>query len=131
MREWQASVREAVGKDRLAWRLITPFGLRYRQEVVTQRTRNKSENEALAFVPQSTANDICLHAAIEINRRAAQYEGKVIGLVHDCVYFECPVEYAEAAGAMMEREMQGAGELVFHRVPFVAEAEIGDNCGDV
>lgn len=131
LKKWQDSVREAVGKDRLAWRLITPFGLRYRQEVVTQRTRNKSENEALSFVPQSTANDICLHAAIEVNKRLDEYGARLVCSVHDALYVESPIDNAQAVGAMMEREMAGAAELVFHRAPFVAEAEYGNNFQEV
>ena len=131
LKKWQDSVREAVGKDRLAWRLITPFGLRYRQEVVTQRTRNKAENEALSFVPQSTANDICLHAAIEVNKRLDEYGARLVCSVHDALYVEAPLDKAQAVGAMMEREMAGAAELVFHRAPFVAEAEYGNNFQEV
>jgi len=131
LKVWQDGIREAVGRDDLLWRLTTPFGLKFRQEVVTRRTRNKVENEALSFCPQSTANDICLHAAIEVNKRLDAYGAKLVSSVHDCLYVECPIENAEAVGKMMETEMAGAAEQIFHRAPFVAEAEIGDSWQEV
>ena len=92
---------------------------------------NSTQNEALAFVPQSTANDICLHAAIEVNKQVGQYGGKIVGLVHDAIYVECPEEHVTECGGMMEHEMSKAATLVFDRVPFVAEAEVGNSWDEV
>lgn len=131
LKKWQDSIRESVGNDSLAWRTITPFGLRFKQEVVTYKNQNSVGNEALAFVPQSTANDICLHAAIEINKRVGQYGAQLIGLVHDATYVLCPEDKVEECSKMMENEMRGAARLVFHRVPFEAEAEVGDSWAEV
>lgn len=131
LKKWQDSIRESVGNDTLSWRTITPFGLRFKQEVVTYKNQNKVGNEALAFVPQSTANDICLHAAIEINKRVGQYGAQLIGLVHDATYVLCPEDKVEECSKMMENEMRGAARLVFHRVPFEAEAEVGDSWAEV
>lgn len=131
LKKWQDSIRESVGNDSLSWRTITPFGLRFKQEVVTYKNQNKVGNEALAFVPQSTANDICLHAAIEINKRVGQYGAQLIGLVHDATYVLCPEDKVEECSKMMENEMRGAARLVFHRVPFEAEAEVGDSWAEV
>ena len=131
LKKWQDSIRESVGNDSLSWRTITPFGLWFKQEVVTYKNQNKVGNEALAFVPQSTANDICLHAAIEINKRVGQYGAQLIGLVHDATYVLCPEDKVEECSKMMENEMRGAARLVFHRVPFEAEAEVGDSWAEV
>lgn len=131
LKKWQDSIRESVGNDSLAWRTTTPFGLRFKQEVVTYKNQNSVGNEALAFVPQSTANDICLHAAIEINKRVGQYGAELIGLVHDATYVLCPEDKVEECSKMMENEMRGAARLVFHRVPFEAEAEVGDSWAEV
>lgn len=131
LKKWQDSIRESVGNDSLAWRTITPFGLRFKQEVVTYKNQNSVGNEALAFVPQSTANDICLHAAIEINKRVGQYGAELIGLVHDATYVLCPEDKVEECSKMMENEMRGAARLVFQRVPFEAEAEVGDSWAEV
>ena len=103
----------------------------YNPLYVADKNYASTKNEALAFVPQSTANDICLHASIEVNKKAQQYDSKIVGLVHDAIYVECPEENVEECGSMMEHEMSEAAKLIFKRVPFVAEAEVGDNWDEV
>ena len=131
LRDWQARVRHSVGRKEESHMRETKFGLTFNPLFVSNANYNSTQNEALAFVPQSTANDICLHAAIEVNKQVGQYGAKIIGLVHDAIYVECPDEHVEECGAMMEREMSKAATLVFDRVPFVAEAEVGNNWEEV
>ena len=131
LREWQKRVRHSVGRPEEADQLTTPFGFAYKPMRFTEKQYHSVQNEALAFVPQSTANDICLHAAIQINEKVRQYGAKLIGLVHDATYVECPEEAVEECSKMMEEEMSRAAELVFHRVPFIAEAEVGANWEEV
>nr|DAY43400.1 MAG TPA: DNA polymerase [Caudoviricetes sp.] len=131
LREWQKRVRHSVGRPEEADQLTTPFGFAYKPMRFTEKQYHSVQNEALAFVPQSTANDICLHAAIQINEKVRQYGAKLIGLVHDATYVECPEENVEECSKMMEEEMSRAAELVFHRVPFIAEAEVGANWEEV
>ena len=109
----------------------TKFGMTYNPLYVTDFHYASTQNEALAFVPQSTANDICLHAAIEVNKKVGQYGAKIVGLVHDAIYVECPEKNIKECGTMMEHEMSKAATLVFNRVPFVAEAEVGNNWEEV
>lgn len=131
LRDWQQKVRHSVGRKEETYMRQTKFGMTYNPLFVPDSKHNSTQNEALAFVPQSTANDICLNAAIRINEQVGQYGAKLIGLVHDATYVECPEETVEACGAMMEREMSKAATLVFNRVPFVAEAEVGNNWEEV
>lgn len=127
LRDWQARVKHSVGRKEEDHERETKFGLTFNPLFIADANYNSTQNEALAFVPQSTANDICLHAAIEVNKQVGQYGAKIVGLVHDAIYIECPEEHTKECGAMMEREMAKAATLVFNRVPFVAEAEVGDN----
>lgn len=131
LRDWQQKVRHSVGRKEETYMRQTKFGMTYNPLFVPDSKHNSTQNEALAFVPQSTANDICLNAAIRINEQVGRYGAKLIGLVHDATYVECPEETVEACGAMMEREMSKAATLVFNRVPFVAEAEVGNNWEEV
>lgn len=131
LRDWQKRVRHSVGRKEEDHERETKFGLTFNPLFVADSNYNSTQNEALAFVPQSTANDICLHAAVEVNKKVGQYGAKIVGLVHDAIYVECPEETVEACGAMMEREMSKAATLVFNRVPFVAEAEVGNNWEEV
>lgn len=131
LRDWQARVRHSVGRKEEDHERETKFGLTFNPLFVADANYNSTQNEALAFVPQSTANDICLNAAIKINEQVGQYGAKLIGLVHDATYVECPEETIEECSKMMEREMAQAATLVFNRVPFAAEAEVGNNWEEV
>lgn len=131
LRDWQARVRHSVGRKEENNERRTKFGMTYNPLFIADANYSSTQNEALAFVPQSTANDICLHAAIKINEQVGQYGAKLIGLVHDATYVECPEENIKECGTMMENEMSKAATLVFNRVPFVAEAEVGNNWEEV
>lgn len=131
LRDWQQKVRHSVGRKEETYMRQTKFGMTYNPLFVPDSKHNSTQNEALAFVPQSTANDICLNAAIKINEQVGQYGAKLIGLVHDATYVECPEETVKECSRMMEREMSKAATLVFNRVPFVAEAEVGNNWEEV
>lgn len=131
LRNWQQKVRHSVGRKEENYMRRTKFGMTYNPFFVPDADYASTQNEALAFVPQSTANDICLNAAIKINEQVGQYGAKLIGLVHDATYVECPEETVEECSRMMEREMSKAATLVFNRVPFVAEAEVGNNWEEV
>ena len=131
LRDWQQKVRHSVGRKEESYMRRTKFGMTYNPLFVPDADYASTQNEALAFVPQSTANDICLNAAIKINEQVGQYGAKLIGLVHDATYVECPEETVEECSRMMEREMSKAATLVFNRVPFVAEAEVGNNWEEV
>lgn len=131
LRDWQTRVRHSVGRKEENYMRRTKFGMTYNPLFVPDADYASTQNEALAFVPQSTANDICLNAAIKINKQVGQYGAKLIGLVHDATYVECPEETVEECSRMMEREMSKAATLVFNRVPFVAEAEVGNNWEEV
>lgn len=131
LRDWQQKVRHSVGRKEEDHMRQTKFGMRYKPLFISDADYSSTQNEALAFVPQSTANDICLNAAIKINEQVGQYSAKLIGLVHDATYVECPEETIEECSKMMEREMAKAATIVFNRVPFVAEAEVGNNWEEV
>lgn len=131
LREWQKRVRHSVGRKEEDNERKTKFGLTFNPLFISDADYTSTQNEALAFVPQSTANDICLNAAIKINEQVGQYGAKLIGLVHDATYVECPEETIEECSKMMEREMAKAATIVFNRVPFAAEAEVGNNWEEV
>lgn len=131
LRDWQARVKHSIGRKEETDERRTKFGMVYDPLFVSDNNYASTQNEALAFVPQSTANDICLNAAIKINKQVGQYGAKLIGLVHDATYVECPEETIEECSRMMEHEMSKAATLIFNRVPFVAEAEVGNNWEEV
>ena len=84
----------------------TLFGFHFQCEVVTGENKTSVENAALAFLPQSTANDICLEAALHIHRWIGEYGARIMGSIHDQILVSCPPEHAEEVGKRMEYEME-------------------------
>lgn len=133
LKEWQDNVARAITDPELSHFLTTPFNRRFQYEVITRRNQNAARNAALAFVPQSTANDICLDAALQVHSRAPAYDARIVGLVHDAIYLDAPdtPEVIEPLGKMVMTEMSGAAATIFHRVPFDTEATTGPSWADV
>lgn len=107
--------------------LTTPFGRRRRFTFVTPWNRHEIEKEALAFLPQSIASDICISAMIQLVN-----EGYPIRLpVHDSLMVECKAEEALDTCRHMATVMSGAAEAVFDFVPFPCDIEIGPSWGEL
>lgn len=103
----------------------TLFGFHFQCEIVTGENKTSVENAALAFLPQSTANDICLEAALAIHKWIGQYGARIMGTIHDQILVSCPPEHAEAVGLRMQEEMESSAQralgdaLVFDAKPDV------------
>lgn len=133
LKKWHDNLRAALTDPSLAHFLTTPFNRQFQFEVITRRNHGNAFRAALAFVPQSTANDICLNAALEVHARAPRYDARIVGLVHDAIYLDAPNDEAvlEPLGKMVMTEMTGAAAAIFHRVPFETEATTGPSWADV
>ncbi|ALY10132.1 DNA polymerase I [Arthrobacter phage Rings] len=112
--------------------MVTPFGFHFQCEVVTGENRNSVENSALAFMPQSTANDICLDAALHIFEWIGDYGARIMATVHDQILVSCPPEHAIEVGERMEHEMkESARRALGDQCVFDAKPDIGDNWADL
>jgi DNA polymerase I-like protein with 3'-5' exonuclease and polymerase domains len=123
LRAWQAMRKEQAtqGED-----IVTAYGWHFQAEVILDKNANSIENSALAFEPQSTANDICLGAAMRIQPQLKQYNAWLIATVHDQIIADSPIEHAKAVGELMEREMLAESKLVVgDTLIFEAEPEYG------
>lgn len=128
--EWRQKVMEAaVDPDKRDF-LVTPFGRRFESEVITHRNRQSVINAALAFLPQSTASDICVDAASRVAARVP--EGVLlVGLVHDAQMYDVtdPARLGELE-ALLQAELPAAGARVFgNAVPFNIDIEVGRTWG--
>src|SRR5690625_2567553 len=132
LKKWHDNLRAALTDPSLAHFLTTPFNRQFQFEVITRRNHGNAFRAALAFVPQSTANDICLNAALEVHARAPRYDARIVGLVHDAIYLDAPDDEAvlEPLGKMVMTEMTGAAARLFSRVPFETEATTGPSWAD-
>lgn len=131
LKAWRKRVEgAAVNPDKRDF-LTTPFGKRFESEVITNNNRQSVINAALAFLPQSTASDICVDAAGRVLPQLP--EGVfLVGLVHDMHGYDVtdPDKLPELV-ALLEREMPAAGARVFgDAVPFMVDIEIGRSWGE-
>ena len=127
--QWRQDVEyKALSSDGV---LETVFGRRFQSEVITGRTKQNVINSALSFLPQSTASDICVSAAMEIHQWIGHdYGAQIIGSIHDAILVESPKEYTAEIAGRMQAEMKDAAARVFGTtVPFATEAEWGTSWG--
>jgi DNA polymerase I-like protein with 3'-5' exonuclease and polymerase domains len=112
--------------------IVTKFGRHFQSELVTKKNRQTVINSALSFTSQSTANDICLTAALEVDACLPAYGAHLMGTIHDAIYASVPKQEAELVGPMIVRELKRAGEAVYgDLVPFDADWGSGENLAAV
>lgn len=131
---WQNEIKQMVldGED-----LVTAYGRHRRYTLITNENKQDVLNEALAFIPQSTASDMCLNAAIEVNnafqKNPQEYGGaKIINLVHDAIMVDAPRDMATAiADFVNNRMIESAQSVVGDYVKFATDWSAADNWGAI
>lgn len=125
VKEFQADVvrRIHAGED-----LINAFGRHRRFYLITDANRTSVENEAMAYLPQSTASDIGLEAACRLSKEGVY----IVNLVHDALYAEASPDEVDEVIALMDRVMVETGEEITEGfVKFRTDHKIGDRWSDV
>src|SRR6185369_872996 len=118
---WQGAVKSKVlhGED-----LLTPFGRKRSFWLITEQNRDDVLREALSFLPQSIASDICLTALIEL-------QPKLHGLattrltIHDALIFECHEDNSSEVIEIARTEMVKSGLAFTDYVPFAVDVSTG------
>lgn len=112
--------------------IVTRFGRHFQSELITKKNKQSVINSALAFTSQSTANDICLSAALAIDPQLPAYGAHLMGTVHDAIYSSVPRDETDLVGELLVRELAAAGHAVYgDLVPFDAEWGQGPSMADV
>ena len=127
--QWRQDVEyKALSYDGV---LETVFGRRFQSELVTGRSKTNVVNSALSFLPQSTASDICVSAAIEIHKWIEKdYSAHIVGSIHDAILVEAPKKYTEEIAHRMQEEMAASAvRALGDSVPFDTDAEWGTSWG--
>lgn len=121
LQAWRAGTMDNVYADN--W--VTPFGRVFQQDTVAGNGRSV-QNAAWAFMPQSTASDICLTAAIDLQKwlKANGFKARICATVHDAIYTLSPVEEAEAVRDATERCMVASAVKLYNRCPFPVDGHI-------
>lgn len=124
---WQLATRKLAlsGED-----LVTPFGRRRRFHLITDQNKKDVLNEALSFLPQSTASDICLGALIELRPRLRGH-GFLRLTIHDALIAECAEDKVELVGGMMREVMERKGREFTDYVPFAVDMTVGRHWGEL
>lgn len=133
---WRDEITHRAIKDQ---RLMTHFGRIRRFPLITRSNKESVYKEALAFMPQSTANDICLESMVKLNRAFRNLDIRWVGgspqikfLVHDSITVECHEEDQEAVLFIMQSVMTSVPESVYSDfVPFAVSAEVGTSWGNL
>lgn len=111
--------------------LVTPWGRRRRFPLITKENKHSVLNEALAFMPQSTASDMCVMALTNV-RQDLVGTGYVRNIVHDSLLIECHEDDAEEVVEITNKRMLEAAEfIVGDYVKFATDYKIGKNWGEV
>lgn len=110
------------GKD-----LINVFGRHRRFHLITNQNKHDLEKQAMAFLPQSTASDICVTA---LSRLPAHFDPR--NIIHDAILLEAPRETAHAQGKQLAQIMiDTAEEITGGYVKFDVDYDIGETWADV
>jgi DNA polymerase I-like protein with 3'-5' exonuclease and polymerase domains len=122
---WQEDTirRVHAGED-----LITPFGRHRRFFLITDENRKDVENEALSYLPQSTASDICLSALVEL-RPALRGKAFLRLTIHDALVAECAEEQKDEVSELLRTIMVKKGREFTDYVPFEVDFSYGTNWG--
>lgn len=111
--------------------LITPWGRHRRYALITKENVKDIMNEALAFLPQSTASDMCLQA-MAWTRRDLKGIGWIRNIVHDSLLIECHKDDVDEVKEIAERNMiESARTIVGDYVKFDVDTKVGQNWGEV
>lgn len=102
--------------------LINPFGRRRRFSLITDQNKISVHNEAMAYLPQSTASDICLEAACRLTSEGVD----IRNLIHDAILAESTPDEAPQVLELMKSTMaKVAEEVVEGYVDFDTDGQIG------
>lgn len=122
---WRQGIKDQLlhGDDDLT----TAFGRHRRIWLVTDDNKGDVVKEGLAFIPQSTASDICLSAAMELHEK---HELDIRLLVHDSILVE--TDEPDAVSELMNEVMpRVAKEVYSDYVPFEVDVSTGSSWGEL
>lgn len=118
--EFQQGVKDKIrnGDD-----LVNIFGRRRRFHILTNQNKEELEKQAMAFLPQSTASDICITALSRLPR-----ELRPVNVIHDAILIEAPIAEVEEYGKTLIKTMIDTAEEFTHNyVKFDVDATWGSD----
>jgi DNA polymerase-1 len=130
--QWREDVKIAAVTPSKRELLVSPFGRKFQSEVITSANFASVQREALAFLPQATASDICLTTAIRIQPTLAEWGYNIFNIVHDAIMIEGEVFDAHTVGEYVMSEFRKTGRAIFgDTVPFLSDYSVGPSWSDL
>lgn len=127
--EWRRGVQDLVANSHED--LVSPFGRHRRFWLITNDNKKDILKESLAFLPQSTASDICLSSLMALSDSLPD-EARIRLPVHDSILVECPTEMAKDVAQHMQETMERTAVEVFSDyVHFDVDMKIGNSWGEL
>lgn len=108
--------------------LVSRFGRRFQNEVVTPKNSAGIERSALSFLPQSNSSDIVLRAAVKVHSELRDDHSRdwgIVALVHDAITLDVPAAEVEDAADYLSGEMVAMAAKYFPECPFAVDANWG------
>jgi uracil-DNA glycosylase family 4 len=124
---WQAAIKAQVLRGEP---LVSPFGRQRRFYLVTEQNKREVFNEALSYLPQSTASDICLSALIRL-RPLLRGMAFIRLTIHDAIVVECEEVRQEYVAEVLRQIMVEEGVKFTDYVPFPVDVSFGKSWGDL
>lgn len=112
--------------------ITTIYGRHFQSELITDKNKDTVTRSALSFTSQSTANDLCLDAALAIEPQLAKYDAWLLTTLHDAIYVDAPEEHAETVARLIAHEMQQAGIRAYGtEVLFKSDGGVGKDMANI
>lgn len=125
--EWENSLRLEVKKGVL----VSPFGRKRRFHLITRENIQSAFREGINFLPQSTASDLTLCAAIDLADQIDKSRASIGILVHDSIVADVEESYIDEYSSICTQIMAGiAFKELGWTLPFKAEVGIGPTWGE-
>lgn len=119
--DWQRSVKETIFRSDDD--LVTTFGRHRRFQLITDDNKFDIEHEGLAFIPQSTASDICSRALMRLHG-LLDSDCHIRLSVYDSIMIECPAAKGEDVARLATQVMMDSAAEWSEFVPFHVDAQI-------
>lgn len=131
--QWRKRVERAAVDAADRDFLVSPFGRRYQREVITSHRQAEAvKREALSFLPQSTASDICLSTAIRIDEELMENGFYIFNVVHDAIMMRGDERRVNEIGEFVGRELAFTGKAILgSAVPFLSDYSYGRSWADL
>jgi len=112
--------------------LVSRLGRYFLHQPVNDKNRDDINRSALSFLPQSSASDCCLLAAVELGKhiRSNDLDWDMSALIHDAIILDVPQDQVEEAMKVTGDFMVASAAKWFPEVPFAVDGTWGWSWAD-